>query len=850
MWILDTDSQLLGGIYVALAASTRRRIWLRPGAESILGRTNYSGTAPKSISRRHVILTVEAVPEGQGLSIRHHSKLTLKDESKKGSTVDGEFINNNFVVLDEATEHMLQMASAIKYEPQIFTIHIGGKKKANLKTGLKEYLDKLEQLDIKCVAEFLPGKTTVAVVTKRNLPISLRALVNGAWIVTSTFVDAIVTAATRPLAANGDPLDSPLQSDISANWPNPLDYLPPPGAEPNPKGPEFFKPNPARKTMFEKWTVVCCTAQHMDIFTGVVTDAGGKIELFEITEGRTKPAELIVHLEKLGPRYVVLAPNTDDDWSINFRSEVEARTSVRFAVQNEFLDAILLADPKVLRRDYEPEVPVHESVEIPSAPPADEIMKESQPVTRRTRGRGQKETVEAEVVQPVEPAPASTESSMRRTTSQSRTSRYVSQIKIDDSDDDNFVPLPAPPSSSTAAKPTSFKPTTSRGVSFSQAKGTQLTSIAETQTQSQGVKRRSLPSDDEDEEFPIDKILPGQAAMKRRKIEEKAKKAEPSKPAKQLPSFKQKAETPAPIKPEPIPEEDEEIDIKPAKGKKKAVDSAVIKTAQEIRRKEEAKAALEDAANEMTPEEIAAVAKMRDLAIVEVFDIIPRTDRPVARSQAYGDESSRWEERWNGRKNFKKFKRRTRTGDLEGPMRRIGGQIMVPLVEHRARDYGIGESYWLESTTSSRRQRNNQSSNVSHISETQVLLAPVQRGSREVQEISSEDDDDGVFPGEYEVEEVEEEDETNPDDSAATRRSQQRPRTQDTQASSMRGNTRFSVRNATPVSSTLSRSKRTTSNRNSVSEEPAKKRAKTKNSLFINDSDEDSDEDELKFKFK
>ncbi|KAK6340882.1 hypothetical protein TWF696_009197 [Orbilia brochopaga] len=847
MWILDTESELLGG----------RRVWLRPGAESILGRTNYSGFTPKAISRKHVVLTVEAVPEGQGLSIRHHSKLTLKDESKKGSTVDGQFINNDSVVLDYATEHTLRMASAseiirIKYEPQIFTIHISGKKKANLKTGLKEYLDKLEQLDIKCVAEFLPGKTTVAVVTKRNLPISLRALVNGAWIVTSAFVDAIATAATRPRADNGELLDSPLQSDIVANWPNPLDYLPPPGAEPNPKGPEFFEPNPARQTMFEKWTVVCCTAQHMDIFTGVVTDAGGKIELFEITEGRTKPAELIVHLERIGARYVVLAPNTDDDWSINFRSEVEARTGVRFAVQNEFLDAILLADPKVLRRECEPEVPAQESMEIPSAPPAAEAIKESQPATRR-RTRGQRDVAEVDVAPPVEPAPApvSRESS-RKTVSQSRTSRYVSQIKIDDSDDDNFVPLPAPPSASTgAAKSTSSKPTTSRGVSFSQVgqavRGTQLAGIAETQTQSQGVKRRSLPSDDEDEESAMDKILQGQAAMKRRKIEEEeAKKAEPAKPTKQLPSFKQKAETPAPIKPEPILEEDEEIDVKPTRGKKKAVDSAVIKTAQEIRRQEEAKAALEEAENEISPEEMAAVAKMRDLAIVEVFDIVPRTDRPVARSQAYGDESSRWDERWNGRKNFKQFKRRSRNGETEGPMRRIGGQIMVPLVEHRGRDYGIGESYWLESTSSSRRQRNAQSSNITHVSETQVLLAPVPRGSRQVQEISS-DDSDGVFPDD---EPAGEEDETNRDDSAVVRRSQQAPRTQDTQASSMRGNTRFSVRNATPASSTLSRSKRTTSNRNSVSEEPAKKRAKTKNSLFMNDSDEDSDEDELKFKFK
>ncbi|EWC46234.1 hypothetical protein DRE_04612 [Drechslerella stenobrocha 248] len=850
MWILDTDTPLLGG----------RRIWLRPGAESILGRTNYTGLAPKVISRRHVIMAVDAVPEGQGLSVRHHSQLTLRDESKKGSTVDGEFINNAAVMLAADTEHTLQLATApemfrIKYEPQVFSVHLTGKKKANLKTGLKDYLAKLEQLDIKCVAEFLPGKTTAVVVPKRNLPVSLRALIAG-----------------------------PLQADLAANWPNPLAYLPPPGAEPNPKGPEYFTPNLARRTMFEKWVVVCCSQQHMDVFTGVVTDAGGKMELFELVENRTKPAELVVHLERMGPRCIILAPNTDDDWHATFRSQVEARAGVRFAVQNEFLDAVLLADPTLLRRPYESaDVPVHESLELPSAPPSvvDEAMKESQPVTRQLRIRGRGVGVEVEVAHleaVTEPAPAPApppaESSLRRMqTTQSRTSRYVSQIKIDDSDDENFVPLPAPSASSaTIGKSTvSSLKTTFRGASQSQAglatRATQLSSVPEVGTQSQGVKRRSVPSSSEDEDAAMDKILPGQAAMKKRRIEEAAKDAQPARPTKTLPSSRRKptaSPPPPPVKREPYANADADMDIKPLlKGKQKAVDSVVIKTAQEIRRKEEAVAALEDAAYEMSPEEIATVAKMRNLAVVETFPVIARADRPFARSQAYGDEGARWDERWNGRKNFKKFKRRARDGALEGPMRRMGGHIMVPLVEHRPKDYGIGESYWLESAGSSGKRRTNvggannantnntnQSSVQTHVSETQMLLAPVNRGSRrqadvQEEEASSGGSDDGFVIGDEDGEEEEEEEETNIDEreSVAVRR------TQDTQASSMKGNTRFSVTSAMPAPTRIGRAKRTTSNRNSVSEEPVKKKAKTAVPLFTNDSEDDS-EDELRFRFK
>ncbi|KAF3924597.1 hypothetical protein AA313_de0200870 [Arthrobotrys entomopaga] len=754
------------------------------------------------------------------------------------------------------------MASApqifrIKYEPQVFTIHIGGKKKSNLKAALKDYLDKLEQLDIKCVAEFLPGTTTVVIVTKRNLPVSLRALINGAWIVTSAFVDAIVTAAAQPKDDKGENLDSPLQLDITQNWPNPINFLPPPGQEPNPKPASFFVPNPARKVMFEKWAVVCCTQQHMDIFTGVVADAGGKIELFELREGKTKPAELIVHLERLGRKFIVLAPNTDDAWSNTFRKDVEARVGVRFAEQNEFLDAILNADATMLARSYEPDTQIstHESMEIPSAPPSTEVPKQSKLVGRKTRAVEESAKVEASQV----PELPSKQTSQSSTRTQTRTSRYVSQIKLDDSDDDNFVPLPAPPASASmnakgGASQGGLK-TSSRGVSFSQTgqgiRSTQLSAISESQGQSQGVKRRSLPSDeDDDDEDIMDRMLTGQAAMKKRKIEEEARQAESSKPVKQLPSLQKKAEMPPPppVKSEPLEEEDEDIDVKTARGKKKAVESKVIKTAQAIRRREEAEAALEDAANEMSPDEIKAVSKLKDLAIVEVFEIVARTDRPMARSQAYGDEGARWDETWNGRKNFKKFKRRARNGELEGPMRRMGGQIMVPLVEHKAKDYGIGESYWLEGSTSSSKKRNNVSPNVSHVSETQIM-APAPRTFKSVPDIQEISDEDGFM----------EEEETARDDSLTVKRTQaarsqrSQPTTQHTQ-SSARGGARSSAKSAventtqTSTARSTARSKRTTSNRNSVSEGPARK--KTKTSSMFNDSDEDSDDDELKFKFK
>ncbi|KAK6361831.1 hypothetical protein TWF730_005545 [Orbilia blumenaviensis] len=928
MWILDTDTDLLGGC----------RIWVRPGSESVLGRTHFAGAAQKAISRRHIVLAVENVPKDEGLSIRYYSKLTLKDESKKGSTVDGQFINGTSLVLDPTVDHEFQMATApqvfrLRYEPQIFTIHTPSSKKkcssTNPKSLLKDHLAKLEPLDIKCIPEFLPSKTTVAVVTKRNLPISLRALVNGAWIVTPSFIDAIATAATKIRAENGELLDSLLEQDIATNWPDPITYLPPPGQEPNPKSPDFFRPNPTRKTMFSKYILICFTQQHMDIFTGVVTDGGGKTELFPLKEGKTKPTELFVHIDRLsgGPgqkKVIVLYPNVEGEWYVRFRKEVEERTGVRFAEQNEFLDAVLLADAGVLARPYEPEessnytasMVVHESVELPAPPPSTEVPKESQtqkpvpvPAGRRTRAHpsaSSEAPTKPEPQSQMPPPPTRTStinSNSNSTRTQARSSRYISQIKIDDSDDEDFVPLPPPPSSSSsntmnkpgdrasqsskpaaAATTTSF---TSRTTSQGTGRNTQLSAISETQQpqrqqrqqqqslQSQGIKRRGIQSssssEDEDDAAIMDRMLTGQATLKRRKIEEEEEKAKkssfPVKPTKILPSVQRKAaEKPPTPEPESIkieePEEEEEADTKPTtRGKKKAVDSKVIQTAQEIRRREEAKAAEEDAANEMSPEEIAAVSRMRNLAIVEVFEVVTRAERPMGRSQAYGDEGSRWDSAWNGRRNFKKFKKRSKDGEVEGPMRRMGGHIMVPLVEHKVRDYGTGEGYWVESERQSsvgasarkgspaNNNNNSNNHNVSHISETQVGG----RSGRAVMDVVvdiSDDEDDFL------------EEETARDESLATKKSQGRSQksqgttTQQQKASGRATTTRATRAGGTQTSTTTTASiaapaKRTTSNRNSISEEPVKKKAKTM-AIFSNEEseEEDSDDDELKFKFR
>lgn len=199
-------------------------------------------------------------------------------------------------------------------------------------------------------------------------------------------------------------------------------------------------------------------------------------------------------------------------------------------------------------------------------------------------------------------------------------------------------------------------------------------------------RKRSVESEDEQGQ-PLDvmDLLPGAQAVKRRKLieeEERALRGE---------SLEESPPEPLP-KPEPANKmPDKTVPLK-GKGKKvqKDEDPFIIK-AREIKEKEEeaARVAKEE---ELTAMEGLDVDQLKNLAIVEVMEVKPRTDKPSR--EGYGDQGARWEDRWNGRKNFKKFVRSGRGGG----MRAMRSHVMVNLVEHKGRDYGIGDgiiSFWF-----------------------------------------------------------------------------------------------------------------------------------------------------------
>lgn len=185
------------------------------------------------------------------------------------------------------------------------------------------------------------------------------------------------------------------------------------------------------------------------------------------------------------------------------------------------------------------------------------------------------------------------------------------------------------------------------------------------------LRKRSFPPSDEDEEKMVDNLLPAAAAMKRRKIEEQEEarrkgisvNSSLGKPQSKIEP--EKAERP--------------------KKKKKEID---IQEVVRERREAEEEAARRDEDSLRENIEGMNVEGMKNLAVVEEMQIPARTTKS---HQDKGGSDSRWDEQWNGRKNFKKFRRHGETAQA-----RRGQSVIVPLEEFKKKDFGIGDEYWLE----------------------------------------------------------------------------------------------------------------------------------------------------------
>ena len=194
------------------------------------------------------------------------------------------------------------------------------------------------------------------------------------------------------------------------------------------------------------------------------------------------------------------------------------------------------------------------------------------------------------------------------------------------------------------------------------------------------TKKRSAPSDNEDGDDINERLLPAAAAMKKRRIGEEKQAQQRGLSSESSSGTTNKQPEAAPKKPK------SRIEVN-------------IQDAVRERREAEDEAARRD--EETLTLDGADIESMRNLAVIEEMEL-PDRHPPVRRKDAngMGVVNERWDERWNGRKNFKKFRR---SGG--GEPRRRGPSVIVPLEEVKKKSQGIGEEYWLDGEKGKKKRR-------------------------------------------------------------------------------------------------------------------------------------------------
>ena len=367
MWTIECDSAIL----------EKKRIWLRPGKKYLFGRTPVQKGRnagfmidEKSVSRKHLTLSVSAIRPGDGSRVNSRSQVVLKDEETKfGTEVDGERIKGGEKILrnDEHTFRLGKTSTLfkVKWQPVVLSFSLSSKELKGGKDPLVAIRNRVEELDIKAVLPYIIEKTTHVVSSKRNTAKGLQALINAKYIVSNSFVDALVYVTTPGDLDEPESL-SPLEEDFDGSWPDALQHVPPKGHEPNERPVEFFAPNAQRRTVFEGYTFVFCDQTQFESLQAPITNGGGKALQFELDPGKTSTGELVRYVKNVageknlgefedgsqgkGVVVVKFRSKEDPDWAAELCTQVALALDQRLIEQNEFMDAILTNDASVLRR--------------------------------------------------------------------------------------------------------------------------------------------------------------------------------------------------------------------------------------------------------------------------------------------------------------------------------------------------------------------------------------------------------------------------------------------------------------------------------------------------------------------
>ncbi|GAB7358493.1 hypothetical protein MBLNU230_g2557t1 [Neophaeotheca triangularis] len=680
MWLLSCDGSLFGG----------KTKWLPPDSQHIIGRTtgkNDNGTREprvhwienKTVSRKHVLIKVGAVKQDANpLLHRAKTDIEIQDNSKTCTFINGEKIKGTTLKLTESvnTIRLGTYDTTFKIRWQPVNLSISGVGKRNKKMEkLNDYRQRLAHTDIKVTAEFVSQKTTHMISPKRNTPGCLQALVEGRWIVVEGFVDALATVTAKD-GGNVDGVGaSKLELDFESNWPAETEYPIPSSNEPVQRPAELLRPDQARQGVFHDLVFVFLTQQRYDDLRFVVESGEGKATIHEMQAtgesvesiaskikdiaGQKGPGQINLS-QYPGPGGIVVVESGDAE----FDRKLAIALHQRLIAANEFLDAILTLNTNPLHEllQYGPDSvpPTHQSERPPSAPQSQ--MEELRPtITQNMTASSNRDSA---------PPSAQEDQAARPLASVPRKRRIITQSRFKDVDDYDPSDFKKAPSESPEPPPAEEKEAAGEAMDVDEP-------TREAETQQNSLKRPASAQEALDAaETTLEPYLTGAHALKRRRLEA-AQRGDADKWEKQA-------------KPSPPPSESSKVTK--ALPKKKDQDIDVMKALAARRAKEERERE-KDEELEAEFKKGLDISKIKDVVKVEEMRL-PERQRP-ARTVEHDPHSERWDPKWNGRKNFKKFRPQGQRADAPRLQR-----VIVTLEEVPRKGHGIGEKYWLPASTS------------------------------------------------------------------------------------------------------------------------------------------------------
>ncbi|KAI6876005.1 hypothetical protein KC338_g637 [Hortaea werneckii] len=721
MWTLECASDLFGG----------KRRWLRPGSVHLLGRTSgkpqngerIAFIEDRSDSRKHLVIHVSNVDPADSGRIHKKTEIRLEDSSKTGTQIDDDRISKSSKTLDGSRgQYILKLGNyehlfKLRWEPVVITFTSVGKK-----AGLNKQKEKLAGTDVKLSTEYITNETTHSVNKKRNQPQVLQALVQGRWVVSYDWVDALAERTKRNGDdANGEPLNAPLEDDFDGNWPREGDYPVPVSQEPRPRSDDYLKPRPERMEVFQDFIFIFLSASQYESLMPVITSGGGKALLWEVQIGESKVEDVVDYVRQVaggkkadrnfrlsqheGRGGVVLVRINERDenwhhWTAPFMQELEQTLDQRAILQGELLDPILTLDTSDLRRQLpesqdeewstgngQPSTSKRRSPVREDHLQPDSIQQESSAQQDPPSAQPQAEEQQVDVQpEPEAPSATATRRRNRRPLGQSRFKAF-----------DDFEMSQFAQAASRSPEPVDADMgETSQAPDVRSMDVDQHSQTSRAQQSQPGARKRPAPiqEESEPEEDVYADMFPGQAALKRRKTEA-ARIGESSTFSKAT------------------LEAEKEFNEKKAKAKKRKKEEKPIDVQAELKARREHEEELrrkdEESLREMM--EGVDIAELQNLAKIEEFELPDRQRQHPIRdttTDAHNGASDRWDPAWNGRKNFKKFRPQGQRRDAAPRLQRV----IVALEEapKDGHDAGLMEFWPVSSNKTSKSKSKSQQS--------------------------------------------------------------------------------------------------------------------------------------------